>query len=189
MPKDKHADFERGATRGEDLSAAHATLAREVGRNTNWRMTLSRFGNRLFAIATALLLAYLYGHDQLGTAPADKAAASAGNADGAVAQAVVHHQSQVAITGVGTVTKLLPDDNRGARHQRFLLRLPSGAVLLVAHNIDLAPRLEKLHSGDRVGFAGEFIWNERGGILHWTHRDPHQRHVDGWLEHDGQRYQ
>lgn len=154
-------------------------------------MTHSQFGNRLFAVAAALLLAYFYGHDQLGTAPAptDKAAASVGNADSAVAQALAHHQSQVAITGIGTVTTLLADDNRGARHQRFLLRLPSGAVLLVAHNIDLAPRLDQLHSGDRVGFAGEFIWNERGGVLHWTHRDPHQRHADGWLTHDGRRYQ
>ena len=35
----------------------------------------------------------------------------------------------------------LPDDNKGTRHQRFILKLSSGQTLLVAHNIDLADKI------------------------------------------------
>jgi len=33
------------------------------------------------------------------------------------------------------------------------------------------------------------VWNSKGGVVHWTHRDPAGRHVDGWLEHNGSRVQ
>jgi Protein of unknown function (DUF3465). len=51
----------------------------------------------------------------------------------------------------------LPDDEQGSRHQRFILRLASGRTLLVAHNIDLAPRIDGLQVGDQVAFSGEYI--------------------------------
>lgn len=98
-----------------------------------------------------------------------------------------HHQQQ--ITGRGRVVKLLADDNKGSRHQRFILRLSSGQTLLVAHNIDLAPRLNQLKVGDSILFFGEYVWNKKGGVLHWTHHDPKGYHPGGWLEHNGQRYQ
>ena len=75
-------------------------------------------------------------------------------------------------TGEGTVTKLLADDNESSRHQRFILTLPSGQTLLVAHNIDLAPRVASLRVGDSVAFNGVYEWNAKGGVIHWTHRDP-----------------
>jgi hypothetical protein len=46
-----------------------------------------------------------------------------------------------------------------------------------------------LEVGDRVEFSGEYEWNERGGVIHWTHRDPAGQHVDGWIRHDGHTYQ
>ena len=93
------------------------------------------------------------------------------------------------VEGRGTVTRVLSDDSDGSRHQRFILRIASGRTLLVAHNIDLAPRLPSLKTGDTVAFYGEYEWNDKGGVIHWTHRDPQGRHVAGWLEHDGRRYQ
>ena len=87
----------------------------------------------------------------------------------------------------GVVARLLADDDEGSRHQRFILRLESGHTLLVAHNIDLSSRLS-LQRGDRVEARGEYEWNDRGGVLHWTHRDPQGRHEDGWIQHEGRRY-
>ena len=84
---------------------------------------------------------------------------------------------------------ILPDDNDGSRHQRFILRLESGQTVLIAHNIDLAPRIDSLSEGNLVEFYGEYEWNSRGGVVHWTHHDPRGSHVDGWLKHDGQTYQ
>ncbi len=105
-----------------------------------------------------------------------------------LAQAIRERQSDVQVRGSGTVIRLLRDDNEGSRHQKFILRLPSGGTLLVAHNIDLAPRIDDLQTGDRIEFYGEYEWNDRGGVLHWTHHDPAGRHPDGWLQHKGKRY-
>lgn len=90
--------------------------------------------------------------------------------------------------GSGIVTRVLADDNDGSRHQRFILELPSRRTLLVAHNIDVAPRIPGLKRGDVVEFYGVFENNERGGVIHWTHHDPRGQHTDGWLEHKGRRY-
>ena len=82
---------------------------------------------------------------------------------------------------------MLSDDNEGSRHQRFILRLSTGQTLLVAHNIDLAPRVP-LDEGDDITFYGQYEWSEKGGVIHWTHHDPDGRHEEGWLEHRGKRY-
>ena len=114
---------------------------------------------------------------------------SAGNDQGRIEQAFQRRQSDVQVRGSGKVIKLLADDLKGSRHQRFLIRLRSGQTVLVAHNIDLAPRVKNLRKGDAIEFYGEYEWNEKGGVLHWTHRDPGGRHVDGWLRYNGKTYQ
>jgi hypothetical protein len=86
------------------------------------------------------------------------------------------------------VKRILPDDNAGSRHQRFVLELSSGQTLHIAHNVDLAPRIPDLHEGDEVDFRGEYDWNPEGGVIHWTHDDPAGRHPGGWLKHQGQTY-
>lgn len=98
-------------------------------------------------------------------------------------------RSNVQVRGEGTVLRTLPDDNEGSRHQRFILELPSGRTLLISHNIDLAPRISSLDRGDRVEFYGEYEWNDKGGVVHWTHDDPQGKHVAGWLKHRGKTYQ
>lgn len=97
--------------------------------------------------------------------------------------------SGVQVGGSGKVIRILPDDNQGSRHQRFLLKLNSNQTLLIAHNIDLAPKIENLKTDDHVSFYGEYEWNSKGGVIHWTHHDPNGQHEEGWLNHGGEMYQ
>ncbi|ACP07376.1 TPA: DUF3465 domain-containing protein [Vibrio cholerae] len=109
--------------------------------------------------------------------------------DAVLQQAYQSQQSDLQVQGFGQVVKVLPDDNDGSKHQKFILKLNSGQTLLVAHNIDLAPRIPNLKVGDSVEFYGEYEWNKKGGVLHWTHKDPQNRHAHGWLKHNGQVYE
>lgn len=97
-------------------------------------------------------------------------------------------RSDVMVQVSGEVARALMDDNQGSRHQRFVLELPSGHTVLVAHNLDLARRVP-LGRGDRVEVKGEYEWNARGGVLHWTHRDPQRRREGGWIKHFGDTYE
>ena len=87
------------------------------------------------------------------------------------------------------ISRELKDDNKGSRHQRFLIRTADGTSILVAHNIDLAPRVADLEPGEPLSLYGEYEWNPKGGVLHWTHHAPRGDHEDGWIEYRGKRYQ
>ncbi|MEN1726942.1 MAG: DUF3465 domain-containing protein [Pseudomonadota bacterium] len=114
---------------------------------------------------------------------------SQGASNSEVAEAYAGGLSDVWVEGEGRVLRLLSDDNEGSRHQRFVLEVGPDHTVLVAHNIDLAPRIDALRSGDEVRFVGEYVWNDQGGIIHWTHHDPDGRHSGGWIEHEGRRYE
>jgi hypothetical protein len=101
---------------------------------------------------------------------------------------VASRASDVQVEGEGKVIRVLADDLDGSRHQRFIVQLASGQSLLITHNIDIAPRISGLKAGDSVSFNGEYVWNEKGGVIHWTHHDPQGRHVAGWVIHDGKTY-
>lgn len=109
--------------------------------------------------------------------------------DEALARAFDQRARGLQVEGRGVVRKVLSDDNDGRRHQRFIVALASGRTLLIAHNIDLAPRVAGLREGDAVSFSGEYEWNPEGGVIHWTHRDPGGHHPAGWIEHNGKVYQ
>lgn len=95
---------------------------------------------------------------------------------------------KVPVTILAPVYKLLPDDLKGKRHQRFLIKLANQTTVLVAHNIDLAPRVP-CKRGDLLELSGEYIWNEKGGVLHYTHRSTSIRHQGGFIKFAGVTYQ
>lgn len=100
----------------------------------------------------------------------------------------VRYESGKIVSATGEVIRILSDDTEGSRHQRFILQVP-GRTLLVAHNIDLAPRIPNLRVGDVVTFSGVYEPNDKGGVIHWTHHDPRGKRAGGWLRHNGQVYQ
>jgi uncharacterized protein DUF3465 len=106
-----------------------------------------------------------------------------------LARAFEQRSSNVQVEGRGVVRRILSDDVEGSRHQRFIVALESGQTLLIAHNIDIAPRVAGLREGDEVAFNGVYEWKPEGGVIHWTHRDPAKRHPAGWLKHKGTTYQ
>ena len=116
----------------------------------------------------------------------DSTTDAAGGID-SVATAFVNRQSKVWVEVSGEVSRVLQDDNEGSRHQRFILKLANDHTLLVSHNIDLAKRIP-LSEGDKIVLKGRYEWNERGGVVHWTHHDPQGRHSGGWIRHEGQEY-
>ncbi|MFZ3087675.1 MAG: DUF3465 domain-containing protein [Methylotenera sp.] len=106
----------------------------------------------------------------------------------AIEQAFAARKSDVQVSGKGVVTKLLADDNKDSRHQKFLVKINAQQTLLFAHNVDLAPRVP-LQVGDEVTFYGEYVYNPKGGIMHWTHHAPQGDHAAGWIMHNGTKYQ
>jgi len=90
----------------------------------------------------------------------------------------------------GKVVHILPDDTEGEPHQLFLLELSNDVTLKISHNTRIAPRIEGLRRGDRVRVHGEYEWNDKGGVVHWTHRTlGRHSHEPGWIEHAGRRYE
>ena len=111
------------------------------------------------------------------------------SSDDMLSQAFQNKAKKLQVNGSGVVTQILPDDQDGAQHQRFILTLNSGQTVLIAHNVDLAERIESLKTGDIVSFYGQYEWNGQGGIIHWTHKDPYNKRIAGWLKHNGKIYQ
>jgi hypothetical protein len=100
-----------------------------------------------------------------------------------VAQYFEEGKSDVQVFVRGEVIALLPDDLKGSRHQKFIIKLEQGMTLLIVHNIDLVQRISNLAIGDNVEVYGEYEWNDKGGLIHWTHHDPKGLHEEGWIKH------
>ncbi len=146
---------------------------------------------RKLVLIAVVLAAVYFGGVERGYIPGQQqhADTSPGGGEQALAAAFENRRSDIQVQGSGRVSRVLADDNKGSRHQRFIVQLASGQTVLVAHNIDLASRVASIKAGDPVEFSGEYEWNERGGVIHWTHRDPQGSHVGGWIKHGGRTYQ
>lgn len=123
-----------------------------------------------------------------GSTPSDAGARVGASDDLSIVNAIRNQASGTIVEGSGAVMKILPDDNDGSPHQRFLIKLASGDVVKISHNLDVAKRLP-IEVKDTVEFHGQFEWNDLGAAVHWTHRDLRGKHEDGWLKHRGKIYQ
>lgn len=137
-----------------------------------------------------VILAYFFLAEQDADRPAETApVAGAARSYSSVDEAFQNGASDVVLEFSGDVARLLPDDRDGSRHQRFIVETQSGLTVLVAHNFDLAPRIDDIAIGQPITVKGEYEWNAQGGVIHWTHRDPQGRHEGGWIQYKGQRYE
>ena len=147
-------------------------------------MARSLLRNRLLPVLVVLgLLLYQY-------YPAEHARVDddLNGADNTVQLAYAAQHSGLWLETSGRVVRVLKDDNEGARHQKFILELDDGHSVLVAHNIDIAERIPA-RQGMSLTVRGRYEWNDRGGVIHWTHHDPEGREQGGWIMIDGMRYQ
>lgn len=123
---------------------------------------------KLLLVAIALIIGYAIINFQHRASndnePFSSSENFSGNSDSIIAGAFSNHENNIEVSGQGRVIRILPDDNIGSRHQRFILKLSSGQTLLIAHNIDLSLRISSLREGDLVQFHGEYEWNDEGGV-------------------------
>ena len=120
-------------------------------------------------------------------------AATAGPAttpdNAAVASAFAGHRSNLEVTASGAVEQLLSDEtSETGTHQRFILRLEGVTqTLLITNNVSIGRRVPVV-VGDAIVVHGEYVWNDQGGLVHFTHHDPQRSHEGGWIERQGVRY-
>ena len=121
-------------------------------------------------------------------APACVPATTPDNA--AVERAFAEKRSTLEVTAQGVVTSVLTDDSGPSGvHQRFIIRLTgSTQTVLVDNNVTIGQRAPVLQ-GSNVSVHGEYVWNDQGGLIHFTHHDPARTHEGGWIELSGVRYQ
>lgn len=148
---------------------------------------MKRLFSLLLILAAALYLSF--NPAARNTTSSSQPAAATSGGDATLNNAIANHQRNVEVQGSATVTRLLPDDNEGIRHQKFIIRIASGQTILIAHNIDQANRIDTLRPGDTIDFNGEYEWTPQGGVIHWTHHDSSGRHPSGWIKLNGRTYQ
>jgi len=110
--------------------------------------------------------------------------------DAAVCAAFSAQRSGVEVVAQGSVTHVLGvQAGRSSPHEGFLLRLDSGCAIVVRVevNTDFTGTIP-LSIGQRVLVKGDYEYYSRGGVIHWTHRDPRGRHENGYVDVNGTMY-
>src|SRR5437660_9004247 len=109
--------------------------------------------------------------------------------DAAIVADYHNHRSNIEVTADGTVVRLLPDRTSSTgTHEQFIIRLSSQNLTVeIEHNISVGARAP-IAEGDRVIVHGEYVWNSKGGLIHFTHHDPQGTHEGGYIEDNGRTY-
>lgn len=113
--------------------------------------------------------------------------------NGAVYDAWRAGRSHVEVTAHGAVARVLGERvGASGTHLGFLLHLSGGAgrglTVRVEDNVDLTGHIA-VNAGDDVTVRGEYIYDSRGGLIHYTHRDPRGRHESGYVRVGDRIYQ
>jgi len=111
--------------------------------------------------------------------------ASGDAANGAVYQAWAQHRSRVEVTASGSVARILGTrSGPSGNHEGFLVHLRGaeghGLTVRVEDNVDITGPIP-LKTGDEVEVRGEYVYDQRGGLIHYTHLDPRGRHPGGYV--------
>lgn len=141
--------------------------------------------SRRTRVTGALALALAAGCASPGTS------ASADNA--AIYDAWRSNRSHLEVTAEGSVARRLGTRvGRSGTHEGFLLHLTGaagrGLTVRVEDNVDITGPIP-LTEGAEVEVRGEYIFDRRGGIIHYTHRDPRGRHSAGYVRVNDKFYQ
>ncbi len=108
--------------------------------------------------------------------------------DSEIVKVVSAQKGAYYVQGSGMVVKtVLPDDTQGAQHQKFIVTLSNGQNMMAVYNSDMCERVP-VKVGDVVAMGGQFIWTDRGALLHWLHRDPRKNRPDGYVYLNGKYY-
>jgi uncharacterized protein DUF3465 len=59
--------------------------------------------------------------------------------------------------------------------------------LTVPQRVTIDKRVPVATADDMV-VHGEYVWNDQGGLTHFTHHDPDRSHQFGWIELKSVRY-
>lgn len=148
---------------------------------------------KILPILILLGLVYYLQHSNFLSSETEQANSTQSNHPQDTAHSTVERYFKQKVSGkmiklTAEVTRILSDDTHEPRHQRFVIELDKGLTVLISHNIDLAPRVSGLNIGDEVTITGQYEWNERGGVIHWTHHDPQGRRDGGQIIHQGSVY-
>ena len=111
--------------------------------------------------------------------------------NGAVCAAYQAQRSRVEVVAHGTIARVLGvRSGRSGDHEGYLVRLDSGCNLTVKveTNVTLTGPVP-LSDREAVVVKGEYEYESRGGVIHWTHRDPAGRHEPGYVRAGGAVYQ
>ena len=102
-------------------------------------------------------------------------------------------RSGVEVQATGSVARVLGKrTGPSGPHEGFLLHLTGagghGLTVRVESNLDIIGTLPVV-DGEPATVRGEYEYDQRGGVIHWTHHDPMGRHANGFVEIGGRRYE
>ena len=96
------------------------------------------------------------------------------------------------VTVEGVVTHVgRTSGGAGGAHEHFDIRISSGAAeqdILIADNITVGVQAP-VKRGDDVIVRGVLEIDPGGPVIHWTHHDPANRHVAGFVMLGGRMYE